>query len=312
MSLSSAKVRAPKKTSNTTPKSSRSTSVSKSERKRSVCVCPICDDEIVDDSSTQKGQDSIFCEGACSTWLHRGCAGLSKQLFFHYKTSDSSFYCTSCRLNSLSSEMETFRGLIGGLKEDLNLVKAELDRVKIQQSNSPPVSHSCPGPSPTAPSKHTNNPASPPNRNVTVESRHHSLAGDSENRKLNIIVFGIKECKLGLHYKQRFVSDLKNVSTLFNASDSKTPPSSIKDCRRLGKFSPNNDHPRPIMVRFNSCTVVMEILANRSFSAPYIIKPDLSPQERAREKILLKERWNLCQSGVNKSIIKIKGNSLMA
>lgn len=117
-----------------------------------------------------------------------------------------------------------------------------------------------------------------------------------------------KECKKGLHYKQRFVSDLTNITTLFqkSQSDLEIPSTAIKDCRRLGRYSPDN-RPRPILVHFNSCSVVMNILSNRSSFAPYIVKPDLAPKDRARDKALLKERWNLCQSGVLKSAIKIKG-----
>ena len=55
----------------------------------------------------------------------------------------------------------------------------------------------------------------------------------------------------------------------------------------------------------------MDILVNRSSFSPYVIKPDMSPSVRSRERILLKERWNLCQSGVEKSLVKIKGNSLI-
>ena len=36
---------------------------------------PICQDSIVDGDA---GQDSIYCEGNCNTWLHRRCAGLSR------------------------------------------------------------------------------------------------------------------------------------------------------------------------------------------------------------------------------------------
>ena len=40
------------------------------------------------------------------------------------------------------------------------------------------------------------------------------------------------------------------------------------------------------------------------------MKPDLSPDQRVQEKILLKERWILIQSGVERSDIKIKGNAI--
>ena len=41
-------------------------------------ICPISDDVIKDSSLKTKGHDSMFCDGVCNTWLHRGCAGLSK------------------------------------------------------------------------------------------------------------------------------------------------------------------------------------------------------------------------------------------
>ncbi len=154
------------------------------------------------------------------------------------------------------------------------------------------------------------------NKNLPPRSSMPSLSrlsvSDDEERNLNIVVSGIPECKEGQSRKQSWISDLQNTSKLFCESDTSPaiPPSSIRDCRRLGKYSPENSRPRSILVRFNSCNVVMNILSKRSTFTPYIIKPDLPPNIRLREKILLKERWNLMQSGTNKSSIKIKGNSL--
>ena len=55
----------------------------------------------------------------------------------------------------------------------------------------------------------------------------------------------------------------------------------------------------------------MDVLSRKSSFRPYVIKPDLPPDKRAQEKILLKERWNLIQSGVDKTLIKIKRSSLL-
>ena len=63
-------------------------------------------------------------------------------------------------------------------------------------------------------------------------------------------------------------------------------------------------------MHFNSCTVVMDILSKRSVFSPYIVKPDLSLEERANDKILMKERWDLLQSGTPKFEIKVKRKSL--
>ena len=54
----------------------------------------------------------------------------------------------------------------------------------------------------------------------------------------------------------------------------------------------------------------MDLLQKRSSFSPYVIKPDLPADIRLWEKVLLKERWDLIQSGTCKALIKIKGNSL--
>ena len=130
------------------------------------------------------------------------------------------------------------------------------------------------------------------------------------NRKLNVVVYGIPEQNSDIPGKQKWLSYLKEVTTLFTELRLAISASSIRDCQRLGKFLTANKRPRPILVYFNSCKKAVDILSKRSSFSPYIVKPDLSPEERENKKLLLKERWKLMQTGVNKSDIKIKGNKL--
>ena len=52
---------------------------------------------------------------------------------------------------------------------------------------------------------------------------------------------------------------------------------------------------------------VVQILSNKQdIHSPYYIKPDRSPEIRAQEALLLKERYTLLQSGLDKSDIKIR------
>ncbi len=128
---------------------------------------------------------------------------------------------------------------------------------------------------------------------------------DRSDRRFNVIVSGVLESAPGTPRSQRWKSDLKNISDLLSSNSSiSVPSSSIRDCRRLGKYSTSNPRPRLIMVNFNSITVVMDILSNKSSFAPYVVKPDLSPELRIREKVLLEERWNLIKSGIERSNIK--------
>ena len=71
-------------------------------------------------------------------------------------------------------------------------------------------------------------------------------------------------------------------------------PNHIVDCFHLGRFKQGKSRPRPILIRLKRVMDVNEILASRKFlRTPFIIKPDLSPAERAIESVLLKERWSL-------------------
>ena len=133
-----------------------------------------------------------------------------------------------------------------------------------------------------------------------------------ESRKFNVVVRGINECPKGTHWCDRTVFDCNSAL----ATLSKLVPSlndmSVRDNRRLGKYSESNPHPRPLLVTLNRASDVADILAKRNFLAKekIFIKPDQSPEERSIEAILLKERRTLINSKINSKRIKIRGPKL--
>lgn len=72
--------------------------------------CLICEDVIDDDS-----QQSIMCEGTCSAWLHRGCAGLSRAALASLRDSPDPFRCPNCRLNEQASELASLKAQLSSL-----------------------------------------------------------------------------------------------------------------------------------------------------------------------------------------------------
>ena len=83
--------------------------------------------------------------------------------------------------------------------------------------------------------------------------------------------------------------------------------SAIKDVYRLGKFKPDQQRPRPLLVEFIRALDAEAILSNRSkLSPPVLAKPDMTAEERNIESILLKERWNLIQKGYPRKVIKVR------
>ena len=108
---------------------------SKSKKGKEQFLCPICDDGITDATDGKPGDDSIFCEGGCSAWLHRRCAGLSKSAFTAVSKSDKPFKCPQCKLQELESEVSSLKGLVTNLSSHLTMVTDELTELKACKAN---------------------------------------------------------------------------------------------------------------------------------------------------------------------------------
>ena len=87
----------------------------------------------------------------------------------------------------------------------------------------------------------------------------------------------------------------------------------ICDCHRLGKYVGNKPCPHLLLVSLNSTDDVNNILSLRRLAPPAIIaKPDLTPEERKVEVIiLLQEHWKLIESGVERQSIKPGNSSIL-
>ena len=121
----------------------------------------------------------------------------------------------------------------------------------------------------------------------------------------------MEECRAGLSRAARLESDLSSVVNIFSGLDSSIQHQSIKDCYRLGKFSRGAARPRPILVKFVRVVDVAKIIfKKRSLSPPLSVKPDMSHAQRLQESLLLRERWQLIQSGVSRKSIRLRGDCL--
>ena len=93
--------------SNTTPKkknkrkrASEGTPPDKAGKKlkdKSECItCHICEDPILEPTDHFEGQDTVFCEGICNSWLHRKCVGLTHSTFDIVCKSEDPYLCPYC------------------------------------------------------------------------------------------------------------------------------------------------------------------------------------------------------------------------
>jgi len=132
-----------------------------------------------------------------------------------------------------------------------------------------------------------------------------------KNRKYNILLFGLKECAKGTN---RFdhMKESGQIVEIFCTIEKNIGPQNIWDNFRLGKYNESSSRPHPTLVKLNRSYDVSTLLAARNkLRKGLTLKPDLSPRERAIDKILMEERWKLIQAGQNRKDIKILGSKLL-
>ena len=117
-------------------------------------------------------------------------------------------------------------------------------------------------------------------------------------------------CPDGTPRLQRISNDLEKIQTITSSLDCSVNSHSIRDYLRFGKYSVNRPKPRPLLVHLNRVSDVQAILSKRSsVPPPHIIRPDLPPSLRIQERVLLRERKSLIESGNSRQSIKIKDSS---
>ena len=173
--------------------------------KTNLCICPICDDPIEEQSETTPGHDAIHCDGICDSWLHRRCAGLSK--------SDSKFLCPHCHLHDLISEVTSLKSIVSNLTAELSSIKSQLVSSDHQIGT--------PGliPSATSLSTTTSSPSSSNKPYASSSNKPYEL-----DKKFNVVVYGIKEHPMGTSKSKRQQEDLQQVINVFFKIDKSVLP----------------------------------------------------------------------------------------
>ena len=137
-----------------------------------------------------------------------------------------------------------------------------------------------------------------------------STQPSAHERKFNLVIQGIAECNKGTPKHTRLSTDLNEVTSVLSSINTNISSNSIRDCFRLGKYSTNRS--RPLLVKLTrSCDVHTTLSLRLSEFPGVFIKPDLSPKDRHTESLLLKERRNLINSGVDRRPIRLNGNYLI-
>ena len=220
-------------------------------------------------------------------------------MFSDLQNSPDPFYCPHCQLKNRATIISELKTTIASLNETITALKTS---VKSLEPTSEPVIVSN--------SLSTGNINSKPTH-IIPSNKPLISATRFEDKKFNIVMYGIKESPPKTSKSDCLENDLQSINNAFTNADLQIQANSIKDCFHLGKYKSDASHPRLILIKFlRSTEAIMALSKITSFQAPVRIKPDLSPEERKAESILLKERWSLMQSGFDKKRIKIRNKSI--
>ena len=282
-------------------------SASKNATTKQVFHCRICQD-VINEPNESDGDDSVHCNGLCDGWIHRRCAGLSLARFEEISKSDDPFFCPSCCAVRNQTEIDLLKSALASLTSEVSTLKAAFDQIMLQRVNSPnPIKDK-----PTTPEQLRGTLPSP---NATSPKPPASTKSDTDNpdKKFNLVIYGISESTNGTQRSKRIASDFQAVVSALKPLNNELSDNSIRDCVRLGKYTSNNNRPRPMLVKFINSRCVSTILANRTklASTKLAIKPHMSPLEREVESILLKERRKLINNNTPTKHIQIRKNQLL-
>jgi len=75
----------------------------------------------------------------------------------------------------------------------------------------------------------------------------------------------------------------------------------------LGKYQSSSSKPRPLLLKFLRAADATYLLSNKSKLKSQVF---LKPEDRAKESLLLKERWSLIQKGTERKLIKLHNYSV--
>ena len=262
-------------------------------------------------------EDSIKCE-SCLKWEHRVCAGISKEeheILSGDLSTNIMFFCSICRpkvklalkfFNDIEEKQKSLGERVKQLEEKL---QSFVTKISQSSNHSSTLDFSS-----IDSQNNVNSDLQPETVTASLKTQKSppKLSPSFLDKKFNIIVYGIEESSQGTKKYLRTQNDLNNLLAAFSNLKTTVDSNAIKDLFRLGKYKSDNCKPRPLLVKFLRVADVTSILKSKTqLKSPVYVKPDLPPEEQAKQSLLLKERWLLIQKGTDRRDIKLRNNSIL-
>ena len=143
---------------------------STNKRAKEAEVCSICDKRITDRGDKEAGENAVYCEGKCSSWVHRQYAGLTQPCFKLISESKAPFLCVDC-MNTVNNLTAQISKLVGTKPQ------------QVAEASTPT----------TVANQHMETSDDLPASNKKL-SKAQIIPESSTDRKFNVVAFGVPKC----------------------------------------------------------------------------------------------------------------------
>lgn len=162
--------------------------------------------------------------------MHRSCAGLSSSLFASMSSNNKPFLCIYCVLSKQSLEINELKMMVKGLSTKLEKLSNSTNVLTVDSeltsSSDPSIRQS---------NDQTGFPTASTNA-VSTNVKLQSYPSIQNDRKYNVMVFGIPEPPSGSSFFTRAAKDTENVTNLLEKVNLGFCSSTLRDCSRLGHY----------------------------------------------------------------------------
>ena len=242
-----------------------------------VDCCHVCNEMIIegDHNKGEPEDDAMYCEGKCDTWIHRKCAGLSKQQYEALTEEDAPYISPHCMLGNQALVIKELKDLVNTLSADILSLKNQVADLKTNQAQPSMLQNDIadqqsnneldtgdtprPPPLPTSADKHIK----------TMFNDYINEEKEKAKRRLNIIIHSIPE-SASEDGNARKKHDTDFVANMFQQHlDTKV---SITKCFRIGK---KDAKPRLLKMSLGTEVEKAKILRNCTKLHDLKLSPDL-------------------------------------
>ena len=128
----------------------------KRTKEKEETLCSICDSTITEGTDDVTGEDAVFCEGDCKSWMHRKCVSMSKIVYDKLSNCEDPYLCPNCIITKQSDEIAELKNLVKNLTSQLTMLKnSSSTNTKISSDSNMESNPPCPAsvPSSSEPNK---------------------------------------------------------------------------------------------------------------------------------------------------------------